>query len=327
MTTTPGAAERTSALPGAVLPPGVAVDVTVPATSANLGPGFDSFGLALGLYDRLRVEVVPAGLDVVVEGEGAGSVPLTAEHLVVRTVLAELAAAGVAIPGLKVLCRNDIPHGRGLGSSAAAVVSGVAAARALLAAAGLGDGSADVVRQRVLAEAARLEGHPDNAAPAVLGGFTVAWCTASGPCAQTPGAARAARLDVHPDVRPVLLVPAEELATSRARALLPPVVDHRDAAFTAGRAGLLVHALTAAPELLFEATDERLHQAQRAPAMPATAALLAALRQRGLPAVVSGAGPSVLVLARGPERAQVVEAARGWRRLDLDVDTSGVRWG
>ncbi|PPK98674.1 homoserine kinase [Kineococcus xinjiangensis] len=316
MTAAPGARAGGAV---AALPVGLAVDVTVPATSANLGPGFDAFGLALALHDTLRVEVVPAGLEVLVEGEGAGTVPLDERHLVARTVLAELAAAGMPAPGLKLLCRNDIPHGRGLGSSAAAVVSAVAAAQALLAAAGFPQDAGGTARDRVLAEAARLEGHPDNAAPAVLGGFTLAWCTA--------GAVRAVRLDVHPDVRPVLLVPQEELATSRARALLPETIPHTDAAFTAGRAGLLVHALTAAPHLLAEATEERLHQAQRAPAMPATAALMAALRERGLPVVVSGAGPSLLVLARGAERAVVAEAAAGWRCLQLDVDTAGVQWG
>ncbi|WP_380170103.1 homoserine kinase [Kineococcus sp. DHX-1] len=311
----------------APLPVGTSATVRVPATSANLGPGFDAFGLALDLCDEVRAEVVAdAGLRVRVEGQGAGAVPTDERHLVVRVLREELAAAGHAAPGLDVLCRNVIPHGRGLGSSASAIVAGLAAARALLLAAGAVVEDEQETRARILLEASRREGHPDNAAPAVHGGFTIAWTRGEDPT--HPDAVRSVRLPVHPDVRAVVCVPAEELATSRARALLPATVPHADAALTAGRAGLLVHALTADPSLLLDATEERLHQAQRAPAMPRSAELLRALRSEGLAAVVSGAGPSVLVLTdeRGVDRVRTLAAGGVWDVHARPVHADGVRW-
>ncbi|MEZ0166299.1 homoserine kinase [Kineococcus sp. LSe6-4] len=310
----------------AALPAGTAATVRVPATSANLGPGFDAFGLALDLCDEVRAEVVAgAGLRVGVQGQGAGAVPTDERHLVVRVLREELAAAGFTAPGLDVLCRNAIPHGRGLGSSASAIVAGLAAARALLRAAGVVAEDEAQVRDRVLLEASRREGHPDNAAPAVHGGFTIAWTRGEDPT--HPDAVRCVRLAVHPDVRAVVCVPAEELATSRARALLPATVPHGDAALTAGRAGLLVHALTADPSLLLDATEERLHQAQRAPAMPGSARLLGALRAEGLAAVVSGAGPSVLVLTDEPgvERVRALAAPGTWDVHARPVQDAGVQ--
>ena len=279
---------------------GVPVTVRVPATSANLGPGFDSLGLALALHDLVTVEAVDPSdgdrLVVDVSGEGAGEVPLGEEHLVVAAVRAGLAHAGAEQPGLRVTCVNGVPHGRGLGSSASAVVAGLLAARGLLTdptALG-GDAVFDLT--------ARAEGHPDNAAAAVAGGFVVAWTDPDG----TSGYVT---VPVHPGVRVVACVPRARLATSLARAVLPATVPHADAAFTAGRAALLVEALSRSPRLLWEATHERLHQAQRAPAMPATAALVAALRDRGAAAVVSGAGPAVLVLAGSPGEAAAAAAA------------------
>lgn len=322
-----GTALRESAVGLTALPVGTVVTVRVPATSANLGPGFDAFGLGLDLRDEVTARVVPDGLLVDVEGEGAGLVPTDGRHLVARTLGEELAAAGFVAPGLHLLCRNVIPHGRGLGSSASAIVAGLAAARALLMAAGVLHESEDVTRQRLLAESTRREGHPDNAAPAVFGGFTIAWTRGDDPT--HPEAVRSVRLSVHPDVRAVVCVPDEQLPTSRARALLPATVPHADAALTAGRAGLLVHALTADPSLLLDATEDRLHQAQRAPAMPRTAGLLASLRARGLAAVVSGAGPSALVLT-GADRVDEVErtaaAAGGWVVLAQPVAEQGVTW-
>ena len=296
------------------------VTVRVPASSANLGPGFDSLGLALRLYDVVSLTVMDTGLDVIVEGEGAGDVPLTEAHLVVRAARAAFDVAGVRQPGLRLVCRNDIPHGRGLGSSAAAVVAGIVAARACLAdPAALGDDA-------VLALATEFEGHPDNAAAALLGGATVAWVDAG-------GASRAARLELHEQLDAVLCVPSTGLPTSHARTLLPPQVTHGEAAFNAGRAALLTLALARRPDLLLPATEDRLHQAQRAPAMPATAALLAGVRARGAAAVVSGAGPSVLVLGTGETPAEAVASAlaespagapgTAWRVLRPGVDTVG----
>ena len=290
------------------------VTARTPASSANLGPGFDSLGLALALHDEVSVtaaepgsvghaeDIYRPGAAVEVEGEGAGAVPLGEDHLVVRSLRAGLAHAGVAQPALQLQCRNAIPHGRGLGSSAAAIAVGLVLARGLLTE------PERLADEALYALAAAAEGHPDNASAALYGGFTISWTE---PELLRPHLHRVGvvRLDVDPRLRVVVCVPGQELATSRARAMLPATVPHADAAFTAGRAALLVHALTAAPELLLAATQERLHQQQRAPAMPATAALVAAVRERGGAAVVSGAGPSVLVLGPGDAPADAVGAA------------------
>jgi homoserine kinase len=281
-----------------------AVRVTVPATSANLGPGFDALGLALDRHDVVEAQVLPDGLEVTVTGVGADDLPLDGRHLVVRAMRAAFGELGSQPAGLRVRCSNSIPHGRGLGSSAAAIVAGVVAARTL-AGAPLDD-------EAVLALAARLEGHPDNVAPCLLGGLTIAWTA--------EGTVRATRLDVHPEVRPVVCVPGGQLSTQAARGLLPPTVPHADAARTAGRAALLVEALTRQPELLLDATEDALHQAYREPAMPDTLALVREFRAHGLAATVSGAGPSVLVLTTG---SQVVPVPGGWTVLPLAVDRHG----
>jgi homoserine kinase len=294
------------------------VTVRVPATSANLGPGFDCLGLALALYDEV---VVTAGdpadgdhVDVAVQGEGAGSLPADAQHLVVRAVHAALDAMHAAHPPLSLSCTNRIPHGRGLGSSAAAVCAGLLAGRALVA-----DGTTRLDDDAVLSSASGLEGHPDNAAACLLGGLTVAWSDDD-----MPGGVHAVRLEPGPDLRTTVLVPTGQLSTETARRMLPSTVPHNDAAHTAGRAALLVAALTGVPgrpDLLLPATDDRLHQRYRATAMPETDDLVGSLRAAGRAAVVSGAGPSVLVLTEG-ESAPVVAPA-GWTALELDVDRTG----
>ncbi|MBT0768144.1 homoserine kinase [Kineosporia sp. J2-2] len=290
--------------------------VRVPATSANLGPGFDSMGLALGIHDVVTLSLAPAGLEVEVEGEGAAGVPLTEDHLVVRAVRAGLDHAGVPQPGIRLHCANSIPHGRGLGSSSAAVVAGLVAARGCLA-----DPEA-LDDATVLALATAFEGHPDNAAPALLGGCTIAWSEHS-------GVPRAERIEIRSDLEAVVCVPSGELSTTTARAMLPALVAHPDASFNVGRAALLVHALTRRPDLLPEATEDRLHQTQRAPAMPETADLVHRVRELGAAAVVSGAGPSVLVLgARGEVLPAVRSALSGpaanrWTVLRPGIDTVG----
>jgi homoserine kinase len=299
-----------------------AVRIRVPATSANLGPAFDCAGLALSCWDTLDVAVADGGLAVEVVGTGAGELPTDESHLVVRAFRAACDELGWTPPGLRLSARNGIPQGRGMGSSAAAVTAGVLAAWALCPdVPGVDDAA-------VLRLCSQIEGHPDNVAPCLLGGATLSWTTATG--------ARAERLTVDPRVAPVLFVPGGTLSTSVARGLLPAVVPHADAAHAAGRSALLVHALTRAPELLLDATEDRLHQAQRAPAMPESAALLAALRADGHAAVVSGAGPCVLTLAvLGPDEhagdpasAAEVRALRartpgGWDCLPLRVDHTG----
>lgn len=259
------------------------VRVRVPATSANLGPGFDALGLAVAHYDEVEVKALgSAEVTVDVSGEGAGELPTGEDHLVVRAIRAALDEVGAPQVGLHLTCVNRIPHGRGMGSSAAAVVAGVLAARMLVAEPAALD---DTVAFRL---ASAFEGHPDNAAPAILGGATVAWTAPDGP--------HATALPVHPAVSPVVLVPPHAISTRTARGVLPPTVPHADAAFTAGRAALLVQALCHRPELLLAATEDRLHQGYRAAVMPGTAELVRALRDAGQAAVVSGAGPSVLVL-------------------------------
>ncbi|MEH0825020.1 MULTISPECIES: homoserine kinase [unclassified Micromonospora] len=285
------------------------VRVRVPATSANLGPGFDALGLALGRHDDVTAEVTDGGVRVSVTGEGAGELPSDERHLIVTAMRATFDALGAQPAGLALECVNRIPQARGLGSSSAAIVAGVLAARALVA-----DGDRRLDDDAALRLAAELEGHPDNVAPCLLGGFTIAWTE--------PGGARAVSLPVVPAVRPTVFVPAERGLTSVARAALPATVPHADAAFNAGRAALLVHALTADPALLLPATVDRLHQDQRAPGMPATAALAAALRAADVAAVVSGAGPTVLALSEVPAGFQ---AGTDWRRWELPIDVSGAR--
>jgi homoserine kinase len=219
---------------------------------------------------------------------------------------------GVTPPGLAVRCDNRIPQARGLGSSSAAIVAGILAARALLA-----DGAQQLPEPEVLRLANEIEGHPDNVAPCLLGGFTIAWL--DGPEA----VACAVRLGAAPGVTPVVFIPQERGLTAHARAALPATVPHRDAAHNAGRAALLVHALTRAPELLFPATEDRLHQNYRAPGMPETAALVEQLRSVGVPAVVSGAGPTVLAFGDPAE----MPVTPGWRVSAWGIDTVGARVG
>ena len=283
------------------------VSVSTPATSANLGPGFDALGLALTLYDDLTATVTGDSFRVRVRGEGASELPTDEKHLVVRAMLTAFDAMGGRPPGVSVECRNNIPQARGLGSSSAAIVGGIQLARGLVA-----DGRRLLDDDDALRLAARMEGHPDNVAPCLLGGFTIAWTEGSG--------ARAVRLGTADGVRPTVFVPAERGLTVSARAALPPDVPHADAAFNAGRSALLTHAMTSDPALLFAATDDRLHQGYRAEAMPGTASLVAGLRSVGVAAVVSGAGPSVLALSEVPAD---FHPGTEWRAEALGVDAAG----
>jgi homoserine kinase len=287
------------------------VSVRVPATSANLGPGFDSFGLALGLYDDVAVRTMEFGVTIEITGEGAQSLPRDESHLLVRSARACLDRLGVGHIGLQVSCTNRIPHGRGLGSSSAAIVAGISAAR------GLVEGGEKLLDEdALLALACELEGHPDNVAACLRGGFTVAWTSANGPRV----------ISRTPDERilPVVFIPSIELPTVRARALLPATVPHADAAANAARAGLLVAAMTSDPSLLLAATEDRLHQDYRRPAMPLSLQLMESLRAQGVAATISGAGPTVLALAGTADLYRVGAAAGpGWRVERLAVDTAG----
>ncbi len=274
------------------LPAGLIGSAAVAASSANLGPGFDSIGLALGRYDEIVVETTGTGLLVEVSGEGAGQVPTGPDHLVVAAIHRGLAATGCHAPGLIVRCHNIIPHSRGLGSSAAAVVGGLAAANSLVAQTDRNP----LTDAQLIQLASEFEGHPDNAAAAVLGGAVVSWIQP-----QSPPEYGAVALCLHPDIRLFVGIPQVRSSTAETRVLLPAEVSHQDARFNLSRAALLVVALTERPDLLMPATEDLLHQPQRAPAMPASAEYLRILRGCGVPAVLSGAGPAVLALTAGAE--------------------------
>jgi homoserine kinase len=298
------------------VPVGRSVTVRVPATTANLGPGFDTLGLALSLYDELQVTArAEPGATVEVIGVGAGEVPTDATNLVVRAIAFTFERCGQELPGLDLVARNAIPHGRGLGSSGAAIVSGIMAAKGLL------DGIVELDSNALLSLATELEGHPDNVAPALFGGLTIAWTTGAGP--------QHKKLIVHRGVSPLIAVPESTMSTELARSLRPASVPHEDAIFNVSRSALLIAALIQSPELLLAATEDKLHQSYRAAAMPETESLIRELRSQGLPAVVSGAGPSILVLCSDPAQrlvaAGVVAAHRGapWQSLLLAVDFKG----
>ena len=338
------------------------VVVRAPATSANLGPGFDALGLALGLYDEVEAGVIASGLRIEVSGAGEDTAGLGERHLVVRAMRAVFGALGAQPPGLALRCSNAIPHGFGLGSSAAATVSGMLAARALASSRGAG-----LSDEAVLRLAAGFEGHPDNVAACLAGGLTIAWSDppsgawsgpppAAGSESGPGGPVRCVRLEPVAGLIAVLCVPAVPLATQAARQVLPAVVPHADAARNAARAALLVAALTGASvsserpgagtpgadaslarlsgarldALLLDATRDFLHQPYRAGSMPDSAALIAALRERAIPAVVSGAGPAVLALlvpgaAASPSDVSAVAGSSGqaWDVRVLETDRAG----
>jgi homoserine kinase len=270
-----------------VLIPGTSVTVEVPATSANLGPGFDCFGLALDWRERVNLAVIEHGYQLEVSGEGAAELPRDESHLIIRSALVGLADLGAQAPGLWLGCRNTIPHGRGLGSSSGAIVAG------LVAAAGLAD--AEVKRDWLLGHATAIEGHPDNVAAAIYGGFVLAYQARSG--------VTVAQGRVDAAIGAALLIPETSLATEAARGLLPDTVPHIDAAANSGRAALLVHAMASEPQLLYDATCDWLHQGYREAAMPRSYELMKSLRGQGFAAMISGAGPSVLVLGRQTDLA------------------------
>ncbi|KUI13983.1 homoserine kinase [Mycobacterium sp. GA-1285] len=303
-----------------VLPPGLRATSVVAASSANLGPGFDSLGIALSLYDEIIVETTESGLTVVVEGEGEGQVPLDETHLVVQAIRRGFQALDISAPGMTVRCRNDIPHSRGLGSSAAAVVSGLSVVNGLAA-----QTSSEILSEQDLIQlSSEFEGHPDNASAAVLGGGVVSW---------TQGEESTARFDaapirIHPDIGLFVAIPDESSLTAETRVLLPEKVSHADARFNVSRAALMVLALTARPDLLMPATEDVLHQPQRASAMPASAEYLQVLRRCGIAAALSGAGPSVLALSTSPELpAEALEygTANGFTVKAMGIG-DGARW-
>ena len=295
------------------------VAVKVPATSANLGPGFDCMGLALDLWDEVSIHATTGPTSVVVEGEGAGNVELGEDNLVVRALRLALDRAGAPQVGVRMRCLNRIPHSRGLGSSASAIVAGVTLARALI-------GDPDVLgRQEILEIGSEMGGHPDKVAPAVFGGATVAGMN------EETSEVGALRLSPPEAIAPVVFVPDFELRTATARAALPDTVAHVDARFNVARASALTAILSGHASggadlhtQLMEATRDRLHQEPRRAAMKPSLALVDWLRGAGYAAVVSGAGPTVMSLEPVGADIRRDAAASGWRVLPLGVAASGV---
>ena len=311
------------------LSPGLSATARVPASSANLGAGFDSLAVALAIYDEVTATVTEGGLRVEVVGEDADIVAQDESHLVVRAIRRGLAVRGMAAPGLVVQCRNAVPHARGLGSSATAIVAGLAAAQALVA---KSEGAEELLDQAELVQlGSEFEGHPDNASASVLGGAVVSWTETEAEAEAEGGPARfrAAPVQVSPQVVPVVFIPQSRGLTHISRGVLPELVPRGDAVTNLSRSALMVLALGSDPDLLFPASEDRLHQPHRAAEQPETAELVRALRDRGVAAMVSGAGPSVLALtSREAHRAACAEvlAGTGWERREISFAQAAKAW-
>ena len=287
------------------------VSVSVPATSANLGPGYDALGLALEIRDHVTAQFTDDNLiTVVVTGEGAGKLPTDATHLVAKTIIDACKAFGTEVLGLRVECKNAIPQGRGLGSSAGAIVAGLVLASELT--------YARASEDELLQMANAIEGHPDNVAACLLGAMTIAWL-------EDDGKANSVSMNVHPDVSPVLGIPETELDTHKARGLIPESIPHVDAAFNAGRSALLVAAMIGDPDFLLEATEDKLHQPFRAQAYSESMALVEQLRAAEIAACISGAGPTVIALSTVEQVAQAIEiiAKSGFTAAPVAVSDQG----
>ena len=287
------------------------VSVSVPATSANLGPGYDALGVALEIRDHVTAQFTDDKLiTVVVTGEGAGKLPTDATHLVAKTIIDACKAFGTEVSGLRVECKNAIPQGRGLGSSAGAIVAGLVLASELT--------YARASEDELLQMANAIEGHPDNVAACLLGAMTIAWL-------EDDGTANSVSMNVHPDVSPVLGIPETELDTHKARGLIPESIPHVDAAFNAGRSALLVAAMIGDPDFLLEATEDKLHQPFRAQAYSESMALVEQLRAAEVAACISGAGPTVIALSTVEQVAQAIEiiAKSGFTAAPVAVSDQG----
>jgi homoserine kinase len=277
----------------------------VPASSANLGPGFDALGLALGLHNEIAASESDS-VALTIEGEGADQLAPNERNVVVRAVRAAHEAAGRPFRGCSLACVNRIPLARGLGSSAAAWVGGLVAGNALL--------GSPLDRDALLVLAARAEGHPDNVAAALLGGLTVAYGAGDG--------ARALSLPVPAGLRWVVLVPDVSMSTAEARAILPQSVPRTDAVFNVQRVALLLASLQAGrADLLSAALEDRLHEPYRLGLFPWMTDVAAGARAAGaLGCVLSGAGPSLLAVASGEAAAAAVGHA-----MERALEQAGVK--
>ena len=298
-----------------------AVKVRVPATIANLGPGFDALGIAIKLHLEIDIEPRRDSIEITVEGEGADELPQDDTNLVVRSMNAFFDHIGRQPPGYAVHVRNPIPLASGLGSSAAAVIGGLYAARAI---------TGGIVHQaEILQLAMALEGHPDNVLPALVGGLVI--------CYEGDRANDLRHLRIEPSERlvPIIAVPKDQLKTSEARTVLPSDVSFDDAQYTAARAALLVASITAGAgsDVLADAMNDRLHEPARLELMPESAAVHKEMREAGLPVAVAGSGPSLLLIAPRPEAATRTEQVRricrarnsGWRVFVSEWESEGAK--
>ena len=290
-----------------------AVRVVVPASSANLGSGFDSAGLALTMFDEIEASFTDKpGVQVDVDGEGRKSLPRDENHLIARVMLKTFANLSMPVQGLYLRCINRIPHGRGLGSSAAAISAAVVAARALA-----GTQGTRMDDEGALELASSIEGHPDNVAACLYGGFTVSWIDEN-------SLARAVKIKAHESIIPVVMIPKFEVDTEQARALLPSHVPHRDATYNISRSALLVHALSNDPDYLFEATSDRIHQEYRRPSMQSASALVSNLRNKKHAAYISGSGPTVCILTNSKNVEEVISLVPDeFEAQQLEISQSG----
>jgi len=298
-----------------------AVKVRVPATVANLGPGFDALGVAVRMHLEIDIEPRRDSVDILIEGEGAEQLPADETNLVIKSMNTFFDFVGRRPPGYAVRVKNPIPLGSGLGSSAAAVVGGLYAARSVT--------GRTVPQTEMVQLATQLEGHPDNIMPALLGGLVVCYRSQDGKDL------RSFRLEPSERLIPILAVPAEGFPTSEARKALPADVSFGDAQFTASRAALLVAAMTSGSgsDVLAEAMNDRLHEPHRLKLMPETAAVHEELRASGLAVALAGAGPSLLIVVPKPEAATRAEQVRrvcrerhaGWRVFVSEWEPKGAR--
>jgi len=295
------------------------VQVQVPASSANLGPGFDCLGLALNMHDRYMAQVMDEpGVDIDVTGEGADNIPTTDKNLVIKAMHKGFDFLGGRPRGIALRQLNVIPHGRGLGSSAAAIVGGLALARALV----LG-GNERMSNEDLLNIANEMEGHPDNVSAAIFGGANLAWQESQ----RGHMVAQSINFEVDPRIGALAFVPSTEFSTSKARKMLPESIPHSEAVKNSSNVAVLVQALQSRPDLLLGATEDFLHQSYRKDAMPHSFALMTKLRKAGVAAFISGAGPAVMVLHTGGEsEAAELQRAAGdkFQMMSLGISRTGV---
>jgi homoserine kinase len=295
-----------------------AVRVRIPASVANLGPGFDALGVAVRMHLEIEIEPRRDSVEIMVEGEGAEQLAADESNLVVHCMNVFFDHVGRRPPGYAVRIKNPIPLGSGLGSSAAAVVGGLFAARAIT--------GRTVAQAEMVQMATGVEGHPDNVLPALLGGLVIAYRSES-------DGLRYYRMEPSDRLVPVLAVPPGGFSTAKSREDLPGQVPFADAQFTASRAALLVAAMIsgAGADVLADAMSDRLHEPHRLGLMPETAAVHGELQDAGLPVAVAGAGPSLLIVVPRPEVAMRAEQIRricrsrhaGWRVFVSEWESSG----